>query len=404
MRALLPFLASVAAAQTFQYRGFLETRGTLYPQSAANDTGRAVGEAILRWEGSWQANSSVKFHGSFDARTDTHHQAERNVRLDWQDRSLRRPALSLRRASVVWNRGPITVEAGKQFIRWGKADILNPTDRFAPRDYLSVTDNDFLGVTAARVTVEKGGNTLDAVSAPRFTPSRTPLLSQRWAVLPAQLENIPLIDEGSRLPGRTQFGLRWNHVGRGWEHALVFYDGFHHLPLFNGELQPRPFALRFHRYHPHLRLYGGDLAVPLKWFTVKSETAWFTSKTTTADEFLLWVVQLERTHGEWVFVGGYAGETVTARRSPIGFMPDRGLARAFLGRAGYTIDPRRGLAFEAAIRQYGHGVWVKSEYSQELTSSLRLSASLTMIRGRDTDFLGQFHRNSHGLFAIRYSF
>ena len=43
------------------------------------------------------------------------------------------------------HRGPITVVAGKQFIRWGKADILNPTDRFAPRDFMEVVDNEFLG-------------------------------------------------------------------------------------------------------------------------------------------------------------------------------------------------------------------------------------------------------------------
>ena len=30
------------------------------------------------------------------------------------------------------------MEAGKQLIRWGKTDILNPTDRFAPRDFLTV--------------------------------------------------------------------------------------------------------------------------------------------------------------------------------------------------------------------------------------------------------------------------
>ena len=41
----------------------------------------------------------------------------------------------------------MTAEFGRQIIRWGKTDILTPTDRFAPRDYLSsVVDSDFLGV------------------------------------------------------------------------------------------------------------------------------------------------------------------------------------------------------------------------------------------------------------------
>ncbi len=35
------------------------------------------------------------------------------------------------------------------FIRWGRADILNPTDRFAPRDFMNVIDPDFLPVLAS---------------------------------------------------------------------------------------------------------------------------------------------------------------------------------------------------------------------------------------------------------------
>ena len=70
------------------------------------------------------------------------------------DRWIQRPALSVRRLSATIHKGKITAEIGRQFIRWGKADILTPTDRFAPKDYLSnVVDSDFLGVVAARLTV-----------------------------------------------------------------------------------------------------------------------------------------------------------------------------------------------------------------------------------------------------------
>ena len=37
-----------------------------------------------------------------------------------------------------------TIEVGRQLVRWGKADILNPTDRFAPRDFLNVVHNEYL--------------------------------------------------------------------------------------------------------------------------------------------------------------------------------------------------------------------------------------------------------------------
>src|SRR5258708_14441223 len=95
----------------------------------------------------------MKFSGRLDLRADSHQQTEDDVRLDVDDRSTRRPAFSLRRYSATIHKGKFTAELGRQFIRWGKADILNPTDRFAPKDYLSkVINPDFLGVVADRVT------------------------------------------------------------------------------------------------------------------------------------------------------------------------------------------------------------------------------------------------------------
>ena len=79
---------------------------------------------------------------------------------------------------------------------------------------MTVVDSEFLAVTAARFTAGLQADTLDVVAA-RFTPSRTPLVDQRWAGLTADLENVTLTDNGAEYPGRTQFGARWNHVGSG---------------------------------------------------------------------------------------------------------------------------------------------------------------------------------------------
>ena len=69
---------------------------------------------------------------------------ERVGAFDWQDRTVRRPAFAAAAAQRHLSPRPLTLELGKQFIRWGKADILNPTDRFAPRDFLNVPTTDFL--------------------------------------------------------------------------------------------------------------------------------------------------------------------------------------------------------------------------------------------------------------------
>ena len=398
--AVSTLAGSCVFGQNFTQRGFLDITSFIYPQSAPSDSGHFVSEALLRYEAFYKFSPKLQFNGGVDFRTDTHREVGREFEFSWADRHTQRPAVAVRRLSATYSDGPLTIEAGKQFIRWGKADILNPTDRFAPQDFLNVVQTDFLAVTGARVTIGKQSDTLELVWIPLFTPSRPPLLKQRWVVLPP---GISFFDGGARYPGGSQFGVRWNHTGAAAEYSLSFYDGHNHLPLYE-TLPNQWFYPPVQRFYPQMRMYGGDIAVPLPKVTIKGEAGYFTSTTKKADEYLLYVIQLERQQGEWTFTGGYAGEAVTERRGFLNFAPDRGLSRSFLGRAGYTIDTNRSLALETAIRQNGKGVYGKFSYTQALGPHWRATAGLALIGGKDSDFLGQYHRNSHILFGLRYSF
>ena len=75
-----------------------------------------------------------------------------------------------------------------------------------------------------------------------------------------------------------------------------------------------------------------------------------------------------------------------------------------MGRASYTLDPNRSLAFEGAVRQDGNGVYAKAEYSQAHGQHWRTTVAGVLIRGEDEDFLGQYHRNSNATLVLRYSF
>ena len=389
----------IALGQNFSQRGFIESGAYFFPQTTRTDSAREVSESLLRYEAFYKLPPYLRISGGFDARMDTHKQVERDWPVRFGDRTLLRPAFAVRRLSLAYERGKLTTEIGKQFIRWGKADILNPTDRFAPRDFLNVVQSGFLGVTAARVTYGGATDSIDVVWAPLFTPSRTPLIGQRWAALP---EGFDFVEGVPRYPGGSQFGARWNHIASRGEWALSFYDGFNHLPSFDGRL--RFPAIEVQRYFPKLRMYGGDAAIPLKWFSIKTEGGYFTSTNPKIDEYVQYVIQLERQSGEWSLVGGYAGEYVTQKRSQLDFAPDRGLSRAFLGRAGYTLGPTQSISFEAALRQTGKGAWVKSEYSRMIGKHWRATVGFTVIRGDAADFLGQYRRNSHATLALRYSF
>ena len=143
---------------------------SLFPQDAPNDSAHAVGEALFRYEAFYKL-TDLRFAAAIDARMDTHQQTDRSWGDVWWDRAPRRPLFAVRTLSATYTHGRLTVEAGKQLIRWGKADVLTPTDRFAPRDFLNVVDSDFLAITAARVTYGTQSDTLDLVLSRASRPA-----------------------------------------------------------------------------------------------------------------------------------------------------------------------------------------------------------------------------------------
>lgn len=401
--AWLGWLPAGVAAQSVSHRGFVETRAVAYPQTTDNDREHVIGDFLARWEPSLRWGST-RADAAFDLRADSNRRVERRLAVSFRDRTVERPALAVRRLSVSWARGPVTLEAGKQFVRWGKTDILIPTDRFAPRDHLTVLDTEVLAVTAARVMLATASDSLEIVYTPRMTPSRMPLLDQRWVVAPAMAQGFSLNDAGADFPGGGQYGARWNHLGRRLEFSVSGFRGFHYLPLLEPvvDLQARQIGVR--RRYPQLTSAGADLVVPAPWFAVKAESAWFRSETAGADEYVLYVVQLERQSGEWLFVGGYAGEYLIESTGAFRFAPDRGLARAFVGRASLTIDVNQSLAFEGVARQDGDGFYGRVEYSRAIGPYWRLTVNGGLIRGSESDFLGQFRRNSLASVVARLSF
>ena len=80
------------------------------------------------------------------------------------------------------------------------------------------------------------------------------------------------------------------------------------------------------------------------------------------------------------------------------------MTRLVVARASYTIDTARSLAFETAVRQNADGVYAKAEYSHARGQHWRATVTGVAIAGPSDDFLGQYHRNSHAMLIVRYSF
>ncbi|MDX2180590.1 MAG: hypothetical protein SFV18_13420 [Bryobacteraceae bacterium] len=397
-------MAAIASqAQTFEQRGFVENRLQVFPQSAPNDRAQAVDQMTVRWESAYRPAPWLRLNVSFDARADTHRQVDRQSRISLDDRRIARPALNARLWSVQLSKGPVTFEVGRQLIRWGKTDALPITDRFAPRDYLSsVVDSDFLAVPAARLTIAGAHDTLDLIYQPWFVPSRTPLLDQRWTVLPGASAGISFGDAGARYPGGAQFGARWNRTTGPLDYSLSYFRGRANLPLFEAVPRPTdPVAIR--RFYPTMEMYGADAAWQAPWVTLKGEAGYFTTKTQGAEEFWLYAIQAERQVKEVSLAAGYAGSVITsANPASPQFAPDRGLAGSVIGRIFWTIDVNRSLTFDTAVRR--NGSFTRIEFSQAIGGHWRISPGFVWLRGDPADFLGQFRRNSYFSLALRYSF
>jgi hypothetical protein len=394
---------SLTRDRKFSQRGFIESRGFGFPQTAANDLTRGVGDALFRDEVFVRPKPWLQFASGLDFRANSHGEVEDVWRLDFADRSLLRPRAAVHRLTASVATRHLAFDLGKQFIRWGRADILSPTDRFAPRDYLNVIDTEFLAVLGARASVHAGGETFEAVWVPRMTPSRLPLINQRWTVIPPEATDFALKDEGSVFPKQAEQGARWSHAGR-FEMGLSFFNGFNHLPQINPDIDAAHSIIRLTRTYPDLRTYGLEFAVPTPTFVLKGESAYFTSPSSTAEQYVLYVVELERQIGEWLLDGGYAGEVVTESHEGFPFAAERGVARSIIGRASYTVDPRRTVAIEAAVRQNGQGLYSKADYSQTFGQHWRLTVAGVVLAGDSADFLGQYQRNSHMSAAVRLSF
>ncbi len=395
---------SASAVAQLTQRGFVDVRGTAFPRTTPNDSRQTVGDLLWREEVFLKLSPWLQLAGGIDGRANSYEQVEREWRLDVRDRRPLRPALSLRRASATISRGALTIDLGKQFIRWGKAYIVTPTDRFAPRDFIHVIDPQFLPVTGARAVAEFGAERLEVAVVPWLTPSRMPLLTQRWTIVPPSAGSVTLIDVTSEPPRKGQAGVRWGHTGAGYELSIAAFNGSNTLP--NVDIAPggAPGEVTVARVYPNLRMFGADAAVPLRWFTIKAEGAFFSSSSPRTDDYVLYVVQVERQSGEWLFLGGYTGEAVVAERRELLFAPDRGLTRAFVARASKTLDANRSVVAETAIRQNGAGAFVKAEYSQASGDHWRATVAAAWLGGRETDFLGQYGPNSHFIASLRYSY
>jgi len=94
-----------AWTQPLSQRGFVDGRGIWFVDTTPNDHETVIGDALIREELFLKVARWLQFAGGLDLRGNSHHQVEDQWKLDFDDRTIRRPPLSVRRLAATLTLG-----------------------------------------------------------------------------------------------------------------------------------------------------------------------------------------------------------------------------------------------------------------------------------------------------------
>ena len=343
-----PLRRCACAAQTLTQRGLRRGQPSVSFRRRRPTIRRSVvGDFLAREELFVKPAPWMQFAGGLDLRANSHDQVEDRWRLDLDDRGVQRPRLSLRRLTATLTPRPAHRRRRQAVHPLGQGRHHQPHrslcaarlhqrrrhrvprgDRRA-RAWRSTARDVRGGVgaalhaeprAAARSALDRrpagGGRSCRSSMPGRRFPDRIadrPALGTRGR----RIRILAVVLQRLQSPAERRAG--WGRSGR-WAQSR---SGGQAASIVVAHLS-RDSHLRRRRRRAdavvHDQGRGGVLHV---------------SRRTPApppDEYVLYVVQLERQTGEWVIVAGYAGEAVTTqRRRHLAFAPDRGLTRSIVG-------------------------------------------------------------------------
>jgi len=202
--------------------------------------------------------------------------------------------LRLREAYVDLYFKNFDIRVGKQQVVWGKADGVFITDVVSPLNLTEFLLPDFdeirTGVNAVKLDYYIGGNTLEAIWIPQFTPTEAPQAGSIWYIQPEfpapatfdwskseikpNLENSEAFLKYTALTSAIDFeimgGYTWDdnptmHVQK--EFAV---NPQTHQPMLTG--------LNITPEHHRLYLAGGSFSTDVKGIVLRGEAAYYNGK------------------------------------------------------------------------------------------------------------------------------
>lgn len=154
-----------------------------------------------------------------------------------------------------------SLRLGRQLIAWGRADRINPTDYFSPRDFTLLVpedDEQRRGIDAALAQYHlNDSNRLSLVIA-RFEPHRMP-----QGLLPAGIER-------SAEPDDAEVAVKYDHIGNFLDWSISYYDGYDRFSRYR-LFQNANELPRIHADYESLNTWGFDAAAAVGSWTLRTE-------------------------------------------------------------------------------------------------------------------------------------
>ncbi len=324
-----------------------------------------------------------------------------------------------------WN-----LTAGRQFIAWGRADTLRPTDLFTRRDYTDLVERREEAIVAVKGDVELGSGMLELVWSPIFEGDILPLAPQnRWFLLPRSLSVAsagPLAAayqfEDRAEPGNglesSQVGVRLTGHAGGWDYGLMYAWTLDRIPTYfetravQSDLAQGTASVVLVPHYRRLHVFGADFATVLSRIGVRGEAAYTLTENRNGTDDLIDAPYLRVVGGldyTWNLFGGtelfailqYAADLeVPRRREPNQESPSDPIRfRHFYRRAGLLNAELRISEFlkpvlKAFVNLEKGDFVLQPEIRWVPLDGLAVTVGADLLGGGEGTFFGAFRKNS----------
>ena len=321
----------------------------------------------------------------------------------------------------------VDLRVGKQFIFWGKADWVNPTDNIIPWDFQNIDaelEDYRLPVSALRLDWYPGDWQIQGVVVPVFKPNRLAIqFPDSMGSLPVEVLPPQLPD--SRLEN-WQFGVRASSYWQGFDFSLSFWRGFDLFPSVYASAVPAPSGMpekiTFQQRFLPIRVFGVDFARAFGQVAIKGEGAYFQTRDASGTDpavenpHIQYVLGLDYYATDKLTLNGQFIQTIRLRYSaeeeraarrrqgePHPEVPEQTTNSMSL-RVQYGLTDN--LDFQLVhVLNFAHGdFFVLPMLTYSLADGLNLFAGASIFQGEAGSPFGNNKAFSRAFFELKYSF